>query len=64
VQCVNRANSLCFTERHKHLHFALGRKKDQGEESVVKVIFRSAVEYYKMGCGSGNRVKISQERMQ
>jgi hypothetical protein len=39
-------------------------KKNQGEEKLVKLIFKSAVLYYKMGCGSENWVKISHQRMQ
>jgi len=30
----------------------------------VKLIFKSAVEYYKMGRGGRNWIKISHERMQ
>jgi hypothetical protein len=44
-------------EKHQHLHFALRCKNDQAE-GVVKLIFRSAVRYHKMGCGIGNWVKI------
>jgi hypothetical protein len=38
-------------------------KKNKDEERLVKLIFRSAVGYYKMGRGSENWVKISHQRM-